>query len=109
MAEENNGKARSTMERSRELYKYFQPQQYRDRAKTDKLKSPDTVLTSQAQLVAYRLNARRCTVGFLDYDTQYTIAEGTKTLHLDDTTTADDSKDNLWVGVSCLHLSRAGL
>lgn len=43
---------------------------------------------------------------FIDYDKQYTVAEATKTLHLDDTSVADDQDDRLWIGV-LLFLARA--
>lgn len=45
--------------RARELYKYFRPP-VADHA------APDTVLTSHAQLVAWRLNVERAMVSLID-------------------------------------------
>jgi hypothetical protein len=83
-------------ERARELYKYFRPPAARASADAD---PPDTVLTAHAQLVAWRFNAQRAMVSLIDRETQYFIAESTKTLHLDDALQFDDPDDAIWAGV----------
>lgn len=49
-------------ERSRELYRYFSPSAYLLDSPTNPATSPNSVLTSQAQLVTLKLNASRCTI-----------------------------------------------
>lgn len=92
--------------RARELYKYFRPP-----AADGEL--PDTVLTAHAQLVAWRLNAERSMITLIDVETQYFVAESTKTLHLDGTSKHDHPDDAIWAGVRVLtkinHDSRAYL
>jgi GAF domain-containing protein len=85
--------------RARELYKYYQPSSATN-------VEPDTILSSHAQLVAWRLNCRRSMVSLLDRDTQYFIAESSKTLHLDDNTRHEDPQDALWAG--CINVPKAG-
>jgi hypothetical protein len=85
-------------ERARELYKYFQPQHFEREHANGALKSQDITLTALAQLVTWRLNARRCLIAYFDEETQYIAAEATKTLDLEDTTRAEDPMDVLWVG-----------
>ncbi|KAH9878864.1 hypothetical protein J1614_002299 [Plenodomus biglobosus] len=85
--------------RARELYKYFRPPPA-DGA------IPDTVLTAHAQLVAWRLNAGRSMITLIDEETQYFVAESTKTLHLDDTLKYDHPDDAIWAG--CIHVPMAG-
>jgi hypothetical protein len=70
-------------QRARELYKYFSPDQ--KNFSTSKQSAADTILTAHAQLVAWRLNARRAMVSLIDRDMQYFVAESSKTLALDDT------------------------
>jgi hypothetical protein len=70
-------------QRARELYKYFSPNQ--KNFSTSKQSAADTVLTAHAQLLAWRLNVRRAMVSLIDRDTQYFVAESSKTLALDDT------------------------
>jgi hypothetical protein len=78
--------------RARELYKYFRP--------PDHGTAPlDTVLTAHVQLVAWRLNAERAMVSYIDEETQYFVAESTKTLHLDNALRHDDPDDAIWAGV----------
>ena len=57
------GRAVDATARSRELYRYFSPSDY-DLLKLDgkPATSPHGVLTSQAQLVLFKLNASRCTI-----------------------------------------------
>jgi len=90
--------------RARELYRYFVPPG--SAISSSKITSPDTVLTAHAQLVAWRLNMQRSMVSLIDRDTQYFVAESTKTLHLDDTTQQDDPADALWAG--CANVPKAG-
>jgi len=90
--------------RARELYRYFIPPG--SAIPSSKATSPDTVLTAHAQLVAWRLNMQRAMVSLIDRDTQYFVAESTKTLHLDDTTQQDDAADALWAG--CASVPKAG-
>lgn len=78
-------------ERARELYKYFRPP-----VAAEPL---DTVLVAHAQLVAWRLNAERAMISLIDEETQYFVAESTKTLHLDDAGQYDDPEDAIWAGV----------
>ncbi|KAF2847597.1 hypothetical protein T440DRAFT_510054 [Plenodomus tracheiphilus IPT5] len=85
--------------RARELYKYFRPP-----AADGGL--PDTVLTAHAQLVAWRLNAERSMITLIDEETQYFVAESTKTLHLDNTSKFDHPDDALWAG--CVRVPMAG-
>lgn len=77
--------------RARELYKYFRPP-----LATEPL---DTVLTAHAQLVAWRLNAERSMISLIDEETQYFVAESTKTVHLDDALQFEDPQDAIWAGV----------
>lgn len=78
--------------RARELYKYFRPS-----VDTERI---DTVLTAHAQLTAWRLNAERAMISLIDEETQYFVAESTKTVHLDDAEQYDDPDDAIWAGVS---------
>ncbi|KAF1986364.1 hypothetical protein K402DRAFT_377511 [Aulographum hederae CBS 113979] len=89
--------------RARELYKYFKPPRtYGSSQKS----SPDTILTANAQLVAWRLNMERSLVSLLDDEQQYFVAEGTKTLRLDDTSQSEDPDDAIWAG--CSTVSKSG-
>jgi hypothetical protein len=81
-------------ERARELYKYFRPPVAAEPI--------DTVLTAHAQLTAWRLNAERSMISLIDEETQYFIAESTKTVHLDDAERYDNPEDAIWAGVSAL-------
>ncbi len=81
-------------ERARELYKYFRP--------PVAVEPIDTVLTAHAQLASWRLNAERAMISLIDEETQYFVAESTKTVHLDDAEQFDDPEDAIWAGVSVL-------
>lgn len=85
--------------RARELYKYFRPP-----AVDGGL--PDTVLAAHAQLVAWRLDAERSMITLIDEETQYFVAESTKTLHLDDNNKHDHPCDAIWAG--CVRVPMAG-
>ncbi|KAF2431009.1 hypothetical protein EJ08DRAFT_568907, partial [Tothia fuscella] len=86
------------------LYKYFVPPGSDIYATQSTF--PDTVLTAHAQLVAWRLNCQRAMVSLIDRDTQYFVAESTKTLHLDDASQYGDPGDALWAG--CINVPKAG-
>lgn len=96
--------AAASSQRARELYRYFQPPE--SKLGSSKATSPDTVLTAHAQLVAWRLNVQRAMISLIDRDTQYFVAESTKTLNLADTTQQDDPADALWAG--CTSVPKAG-
>ncbi|KAI5236225.1 hypothetical protein E4T43_08782 [Aureobasidium subglaciale] len=91
--------------REREAYKYYQPLQDLVQANTPAspptgpCSSPDRALTAFAQLASFRLGVRRAFISLIDRKHQYILAEATKTLSLEKNT-ADDEKDNLWVGAT---------
>lgn len=60
--------------------------------------SYDSALTAYAQLGALRCNAKRGMISVVDQTSQYIIAEGTKTLSLQDGTVVDQD-DQLWFGL----------
>jgi hypothetical protein len=70
------------VQRSRELYKYFVPPG--STLAASKLTTPQSVLSAHTQLVAWRMNTRRALLSLIDRDTQYFVAESTKTVHLED-------------------------
>jgi len=86
------------------LYKYFKPNTFNPLS-ASKVGMPDTSLASYAQLIAWRLNMDRALVSLIDRETQYFVAESTKTLHLD-TGLADDPTDAIWAG--CVNVPKAG-
>lgn len=90
--------------RAKELYKYFKPSTF-NTLSASKAGIPDTILASYAQLIAWRLNMDRALVSLIDRETQYFVAESTKTLHLD-TGLADDPTDAVWAG--CINVPKAG-
>ncbi|KAL8770511.1 MAG: hypothetical protein Q9209_003767 [Squamulea sp. 1 TL-2023] len=114
--------AQADAARERELYRYFDPPQLEATApslatrhtlsveRNDSLptKSPssETTLTALAQLCALRLNASRAMVSVIAKDTQYFIAEATKTLDLIDNHYCEEEGDALWVG--CGSVEKAG-
>lgn len=67
--------------------------------------SPDTALTAFSQLVAWRLGVQRAMISLIDSNTQYFIAESTKTLDLLDSTKHAPG-DDLWIG--CTSVNKAG-
>lgn len=83
---------RKPNERARELYKYLDAAALR-REDTRGVVKPDTILLSQAQLVCWKLDTRRCLINFLDHKTQYCVADGTRSLHLEDLSISDDLAD----------------
>ena len=60
--------------------------------------SYDSALTAYAQLGALRCNAKRGMISVVDQHSQYIIAEGTKTLSLQDGSVIDHD-DELWFGL----------
>ncbi|KAH8667952.1 histidine kinase-group I protein [Tricladium varicosporioides] len=121
--------------RARELYKYFQPtapvntddcfptvadstipqseeepSSHRNipvssDVTSSKISSPDTALTAFCQLVTWRTGAQRAMIGLIDAETQYFIAESTKTLDLVDAAKHAPG-DDIWMG--CSSVSKAG-
>ncbi|KAJ5524175.1 hypothetical protein N7494_010825 [Penicillium frequentans] len=67
-----------------------------------RLYSPNTTLTSFAQLAALRLNAQRAFITILDRDSQYILAEATKTTNVGSSTLFGKKGDNLFAGTSTL-------
>lgn len=63
------------------------------------LGTSNSTLTTFAQLAALRLNVERVFISVLDRDTQFIIAEATKSLNLNDPSIHDDN-DNIWLGPS---------
>ncbi|CAI7587000.1 unnamed protein product [Penicillium pancosmium] len=66
------------------------------------LYSPNTTLTSLAQLAALRLNAQRAIITILNRDSQFVLAEATRTTNLGSSTLFGDKGDNLFAGTSTL-------
>lgn len=63
--------------------------------------SKDTALTAYAQLVSLRLNAKRATISLFDNESQYIVAEATKTLSLQ-SDVVHDPEDALFWGATKL-------
>jgi len=59
-AELANAEPHDAAERARELYKYFQPIDFTREAEKEGSPRHDTTLAAYAQLVALRLDLRRC-------------------------------------------------
>lgn len=72
----------------------LQGQGYRPQASRDK------ALTAFAQLVALRLDVRRCMISLIDTSSQYILAEATRTVSLTSSRTAES--DKLWLGSAIL-------
>ncbi|KAJ6044062.1 uncharacterized protein N7446_002259 [Penicillium canescens] len=66
------------------------------------LYSPNTTLTSLAQLAALRLNAQRAFITILNRDSQFVLAEATKTTNVGSSTLFGEKGDNLFAGTSTL-------
>lgn len=62
--------------------------------------SRDKALTAYAQLVALRLNVRRCMISLIDTSNQYILAEATRSVSIASSRTADD--DELWLGTAVI-------
>ena len=62
--------------------------------------SRDKALTAYAQLVALRLNVKRCMISLIDTSNQYILAEATRTVSIASSRTAED--DELWLGTAVL-------
>ncbi|CAL3966640.1 unnamed protein product [Diplocarpon coronariae] len=113
-------------QRARELYKYYQPtplapekpeaeltaedEQIRDikvksNITSSKISSPDTALTAFCQLVTWRLGVQRAMISVIDAETQYFIAEGTKTVDLVDSN-KHAAGDEIWIG--CAAVKKVG-
>ena len=59
--------------------------------------SKDTTLTAFAQLATLRLDASRCMISLIDSDTQYVLAESTKTISIQ-SDARHSCGDELWLG-----------
>ncbi|KAK5114867.1 hypothetical protein LTR62_002024 [Meristemomyces frigidus] len=102
--------------RDSEFYRYYEPFRAattsagRNRSVGNALRSSDDrALTAFAQLGALRLGARRCAISLFDQNTQYVLAEATKTLSLQTNEPDPDvPKDALLWGVAEFPLT-AGL
>ncbi|OCL12002.1 hypothetical protein AOQ84DRAFT_286070 [Glonium stellatum] len=93
--------------RARELYKYYRPTNTLSASRFDDNRgSGDSVLRALSQLVAWRLNVQRALISLIDRETQYFVAESTKTLGLEDDTQYDDPDDAIWAG--CTSVPKAG-
>jgi hypothetical protein len=62
--------------------------------------SRDKALTAYAQLVALRLDVKRCMISLIDTSNQYILAEATRTVSIASSRTAED--DELWLGTAVL-------
>lgn len=62
--------------------------------------SRDKALTAYAQLVALRLDVRRCMISLIDTNNQYILAEATRSVSIASSRTAED--DELWLGSAIL-------
>ncbi|KAL8719851.1 MAG: hypothetical protein Q9225_003204 [Loekoesia sp. 1 TL-2023] len=108
--------------RERELLRYFEPPEAPAKPSTKATEhslsiededpsaataptSPETTLTAFAQLCALRLGASRAMVSLVGKETQYFIAEATKTLDLVDNQICDEEGDALWVGCGSVEKS----
>ncbi|KAK7526226.1 uncharacterized protein IWZ02DRAFT_214021 [Phyllosticta citriasiana] len=95
--------------RARELYKYFLP--FNNTSPTSRSAAaaaeyPDKVLNSHAQLTALRLDTERAVISLIDRDTQYFVAESTKTQDLEDAEGGTAVADHIWAG--CQSVPKAG-
>ncbi|KAI4087353.1 MAG: hypothetical protein LQ344_006848 [Seirophora lacunosa] len=114
---------RTDAARERELFRYFDPPDPTRKTPTKATRyslsigdddpltasppsSPEVTLTALAQLCALRLNASRAMISVIAKDTQYFIAEATKTLDLVDNQHCDVEGDALWVG--CASVDKSG-
>ncbi|KAK0121706.1 hypothetical protein ONS95_009991 [Cadophora gregata] len=118
--------------RAREVYKYFQPTpanpeslvevvvpgspssdsaaegreiKVKSNVTSSKISSPDTALTAFCQLTTWRIGSQRAMISVIDAETQYFIAEGTKTVDLVDNRQHAPG-DDIWIG--CASVSKAG-
>lgn len=84
--------------RAQELYQYFKPPSS-DGGELEVISS-DSVLTAHAQLVSWRLDTQRAMISLIDRETQYFVAESTKTLDLKNCAIFEADGDGQWAGVS---------
>ncbi|KAJ5561453.1 CheY-like superfamily [Penicillium sp. DV-2018c] len=64
--------------------------------------SPNTTLTSFAQLAALRLNAQRAFITILNTDSQFILAEATKKTNIGSSQSSQGTEDRLFAGTSTL-------
>lgn len=106
-AEPTTDPSRLDSVREHELYRYFIPPEASSTPLSASVaSSPDTTLTALAQLCAIRLHAKRAMVSVIDRETQYFVAESTKTLDLVDNQKYEVEGDSLWFG--CGSVDKAG-
>ncbi|KUJ21566.1 uncharacterized protein LY89DRAFT_637378 [Mollisia scopiformis] len=120
--------------RARELYKYYQPSapinqdtcfpvpppgsglpsdaaeeqsdiNINSDVTSSKISSPDTALTAFCQLTTWRTGAQRAMLSVIDSDTQYFLAESTKTVDLLDNNNYAPG-DGIWMG--CATVTKPG-
>ncbi|KAI3132141.1 hypothetical protein CBS147325_8848 [Penicillium roqueforti] len=101
---------------AREVYRYFQPANpaalnaawlprsaaSEFETESSSLSSPNTTLTSFAQQAAIRLNAQRAFITILNHDSQFIIAEATKTTNIGNSKLYTAEGDGLFAGTSTL-------
>ncbi|KAK5128181.1 hypothetical protein LTR08_004085 [Meristemomyces frigidus] len=83
--------------RALELYHYYRPPTTK-KADVVFLPYADTVLQAHCQLAACRLNVKCAMLCLVNKDTQYFVAEATKTTVLEDSTQSDELDDGLCYG-----------
>ena len=81
-------------ERARELYHYYRPPTSK-KGEVVFLPFADTVLQAHCQLAACRLNVQRAMICLVDKETQFFLAEATKSTVLEDSTQSDEPEDKL--------------
>ena len=81
-------------ERARELYHYYRPPTSK-KGEVVFLPFADSVLQAHCQLAACRLNVQRAMICLVDKNTQYFVAEATKSTVLEDSTQSDEPDDEL--------------
>jgi len=81
-------------ERARELYQFHRPPN-EEFGEAVLLHNADTVVQAHCQLAALRLNVQRAMVCLVDKETQFYVAEATRTLALEDTNDFEAAEDVL--------------
>lgn len=71
-----------------------------DPAAYSRLSVPDAVLTAHVQLAAWRLDCQRAMLSLIDKETQYFVAESTKTLDVAGSGKSEHEGDELWLDLA---------
>lgn len=79
----------SDEQRAQELDRYYTP----NNISVIRLTERDSALPVHMQLLCWRLGMRRALVSLIDRDTQYYVAESTKTMDLHDSNSFVDEND----------------